>query len=123
VQVVVVDDELPVMQLCARVLELGGYRVDGFTRAEEALARLSTGPADLLVVDYRMPGLSGLEVARRARAARPGLPVMLITGHGSPDVLAEAAAAGVDRVLLKPFTPNELIEAAAALAAPGPDVP
>ncbi|MCL6640911.1 MAG: response regulator [Candidatus Rokubacteria bacterium] len=120
-QVVVVDDELPVMQLCARVLELGGYRVDGFTRAEEALVRLSTAPADLLVVDYRMPGVSGLEVARRARAARPGLPVMLITGHGSPDVLAEAAAAGVDRVLLKPFTPNELIEAAAALAAPGAD--
>lgn len=120
-QVVVVDDELPVMQLCARVLELGGYQVDGFTRAEEALARLRSAPADLLVVDYRMPGVSGLELARRARAARPGLPVMLITGHGSPDVLAEAAAAGVDRVLLKPFTPNELMAAAAALAAPTSD--
>lgn len=120
-QVVVVDDELPVMQLCARVLELGGYQVDGFTRAEEALARLRSAPADLLVVDYRMPGISGVELARRARAARPGLPVMLITGHGSPDVLAEAAAAGVDRVLLKPFTPNELMAAVAALAAPTSD--
>jgi CheY-like chemotaxis protein len=118
VQVVVVDDELPVMQLCARVLELGGYQVDGFTQAEEALARLRSAPADLLVVDYRMPGISGVELARRARTARPGLPVMLITGHGTPDVLAEAAAAGVDRVLLKPFTPNELMAAAAALAAP-----
>jgi CheY-like chemotaxis protein len=119
VRVVVVDDELPVMQLCARVLELDGHQVDGFTRGEEALARLSRAPADLLVVDYRMPGLTGLELARRARAVRPGLPVVLITGHGSADVLAEAAAVGVDRVLLKPFTPNELIAAAAALTSPG----
>ncbi|HXG16658.1 MAG TPA: response regulator [Calidithermus sp.] len=118
-RVVVVDDELPVMQLCARVLELDGHQVDGFTRGEEALARLSRAPADLLVVDYRMPGLTGLELARRARAVRPGLPVVLITGHGSADVLAEAAAVGVDRVLLKPFTPNELIAAAATLTSPG----
>lgn len=119
VRVVVVDDELPVMQLCARVLELDGHQVDGFTRGEEALARLSRAPADLLVVDYRMPGLTGLELARRARAVHPGLPVVLITGHGSADVLAEAAAVGVDRVLLKPFTPNELIATAAALTSPG----
>lgn len=114
-RILVVDDEQPIMQLCVKVLETQGHAVDGFTRGEELLARLADGPADLLVVDYKMPGLNGVEVVRRARALRPGLRIVMITGHGTREVVEEAYAAGVDNVLLKPFTPNELSGAVSIL--------
>ncbi len=104
----VVDDEPPIMQLCVKVLEIEGHTVDGYTRSDQMLERLRTQPVDLLVVDYKMPGLNGIEVVRRARALRPKLRIVMITGHGTPEVINEARAAGVDDVLLKPFTPAEL---------------
>ncbi len=107
-RIVVVDDETSIMQLCVKVLEISGHRVTGFTRGEDVLSTLSAEPADLLVVDYKMPGLNGFEVIRRARALRPGLRVVMITGHGTRDVMGEAAQVGVDGLLLKPFTPTEL---------------
>ena len=122
--IVVVDDEQPIMQLCVKVLEGHGHAVNGFTRGEEVLSKLAVEPADLLVVDYKMPGINGFEVVRRARALRPALRVIMITGHGTQEVLGQASQVGVDRVLLKPFTPNELGEAVAtALAQPGRETP
>lgn len=115
-RILVVDDEQPIMQLCVKVLETQGHTVDGFTRGEELLACLADGPADLLVVDYKMPGLNGVEVVRRARALRPGVRIVMITGHGTREVVQEAYAAGVDNVLLKPFTPNELTGAVSNLS-------
>lgn len=56
-KIVVVDDELSIMQLCVEVLEQDGHRVDGFTRGKDALIELASQPTDLLVVDYKMPGL------------------------------------------------------------------
>lgn len=109
-RIVVVDDESPIMQLCVKVLENSGHTVTGFTRGEDVLSALTSQPADLLVVDYKMPGLNGFEVIRRARALRPDLRVVMITGHGTRDVVGEANQAGVNGLLLKPFTPNELTE-------------
>jgi DNA-binding response OmpR family regulator len=109
--IVVVDDEPPIMQLCVKVLESSGHAVTGFTRGEDVLSTLSSRPADLLVVDYKMPGLNGFELIRRARALRPNLRVLMITGHGTREVMGEANQAGVDGLILKPFTPNELTEA------------
>lgn len=115
--ILVVDDEPPVMQLCTMVLELQGYRVEGFTRGEEFLARLAAVAPDLAVVDYKMPGLAGIEVVRRARVLRPELKVLMITGHGSHEVVREATAAGASGVLLKPFTPAELAQTVSSLLA------
>jgi CheY-like chemotaxis protein len=113
----VVDDERPVMQLCVTVLEIQGHVVEGFTRGEEFLERLAAVTPDLIVVDYKMPGLAGLEVVRQARARMPDLRVVMITGHAAPAVVDEAAAAGVNAVLLKPFTPSELAHTVAATLA------
>lgn len=113
--ILIVDDEPPVMQLCTMVLELQGYRVEGFTRGEDFLARLEAITPDLAVVDYKMPGMSGVEVVRRARARRPGLKVLMITGHGTQEVVREATAAGASGVLLKPFTPAELAQTVSSL--------
>jgi len=118
VNVVIVDDEKPIMQLCMKVLELQGHTVEGFTRGEDAVARLLASPADLLVVDYKMPGLNGVEVVRRVRAARPEQRVVMITGHGTAEVVAEATEVRVNGLLFKPFTPNELVEATVAALKP-----
>ena len=116
--VVIVDDERPIMQLCMKVLELQGYTVEGFTRGEDAVARLLASPADLLVVDYKMPGLNGVEVIRRVRAARPNQRAVMITGHGTAEVVAEATEVRVNGLLFKPFTPSELVEAVVAALKP-----
>jgi two-component system C4-dicarboxylate transport response regulator DctD len=115
--VFVVDDERPIVLLCTTVLELQGHTVEGFTRGEELLARLGTRVPDLLVVDYNMPGLGGLDVVRRARAIHAELRVLLITGHAGQEVVRDADAIGVNRVLLKPFTPAELAATVASVTA------
>jgi len=83
-RILVVDDEAPIMALCLKILGRLGHEVEGVTRGEEALSKLASGPVDLLVVDYKMPGINGFEVVRRARSLHPKLRVVLITGHGNP---------------------------------------
>jgi DNA-binding response OmpR family regulator len=112
--IVVIDDEPLVMQLCVEVLEQDGHVVDGFTRGEDALIKLADQPTDLLVVDCKMPGLNGFEVIQRARSLRPDLRVVMITGDGTSEIIGEAMQVGVNGIILKPFTPNELSTAVAS---------
>jgi DNA-binding response OmpR family regulator len=108
--ILVVDDELPIVQLCMTVLGRGGHEVDGAADGESALAKIAVGPVDLLVVDYKMPGIDGFEVIRRARALNRSLRIVLITGHGTREVVGEAIDGGVNGILVKPFTPDELTQ-------------
>ncbi len=96
------------MALCLKILGRLGHQVEGVTAGAEALSKLAGAPVDLLVVDYKMPGVNGFEVVRRARALQPGLKVVLITGHGTREVIGEAMEGKVNGILVKPFTPDEL---------------
>ena len=107
-KIVVVDDEPTIVLMCRRVLETQGHVVHGFTSAQAALAHLEGEPADLLVVDYKMPELNGLEFIQRAWALRPDLRVVMITAHGTREVISRATQTGVSSIVLKPFTPTEL---------------
>ena len=107
-RILVVDDEPPIMALCLKVLGRLGHEVEGVTAGEEAVSKLAGAPVDLLVVDYKMPGVNAFEVVRRARALRPGIKVVLITGRGTREVLGEAIEGKFDGILVKPFTPEEL---------------
>jgi len=107
-KILVVDDEPTIVLMCRRVLEAQGHEVQGFTNAQAALAQLETDPADLLVVDYKMPDLNGLEFVQKAWALRPGLRVVMITAHGTREVINRATQTGVGSIVLKPFTPTEL---------------
>jgi DNA-binding NtrC family response regulator len=122
VKIVVVDDEPTIVLMCRRVLEAQGHSVQGFTDVHSALARLEGEAADLLVVDYKMPDLNGLEFVQRAWAVRPGLRVVMITAHGTREVVARATESGVGSVVIKPFTPSELARSVAA-AVEGTDAP
>jgi CheY-like chemotaxis protein len=117
VKIVVVDDEPTIVLMCRRVLEGQGHIVHGFTDVQAALVQLQAEAADLLVVDYKMPELNGLEFIQRAWAMRPGLRVVMITAHGTREVIARATQSGVQTVVLKPFTPSELARGVAAAVA------
>lgn len=105
--ILVLDDEPSIVQMCVKVLQSQGHTVQGFTKATDALAHLEAQAADLLVVDYKMPEVTGIDFIKRAWALRPDMRVVMITAHGTREVITRANETGVN-VVLKPFTPGEL---------------
>src|SRR5262249_31993707 len=95
----------------ARLLRAAGYRTETFADAESFLAHLPTHSPDCLILDVRMPGLSGIELHKRLAAERRGMPTIFITGHGDSMMAARAIDAGAAGFLLKPFEDEQLLEA------------
>lgn len=102
--VLVVDDEPDVAQLLERMLVARGYKVTSFTSSEEALAAFRNEPNEFraVVTDQTMPRLTGIELARRLKALRPSVPVILTTGYGET-VASTPVGACVDAVAGKPL--------------------
>ena len=115
-RVIVVDDEPAVRTIVRRMLEAAGYVVEEAGDAIEACATIDkTGPLDLLISDFRMPDLTGDEVARRFRAAKPDVKVLFITGYAD-DLFAERSLLWDGEAFLeKPFNRKGLLEAASLL--------
>jgi PAS domain S-box-containing protein len=114
--VLLVDDEPSVRAITRRLLERAGYRVLEAADGHEALS-IAARPdvrVDLLLTDMVMPGLTGQQVVVRFRAARPGVPIVAITGYAgeSPQVVA-AGEAGLSGLVTKPFSADALIRAVA----------
>jgi DNA-binding NtrC family response regulator len=107
-KILIVDDAGPVVVLCVNVLQALGYAVKGANRGEAAVELMRKEPFDLMVLDYKMPGMTGFEVFQQARVLHPGMAVVLVTGHGTPEVVSEAQRLGFSAILLKPFTSDEL---------------
>jgi PAS domain S-box-containing protein len=117
-RILYLDDEASLVSLATRLLERLGYHVSGFTDAEDALAALSAHPLefDLVVTDFSMPGVSGLEVAEHVATLRSDLPVMLASGYLTDDLKTKARAAGIRHLLYKPNTVEDLVDAVHRLA-------
>ena len=107
-KILIVDDAGPVVVLCVNVLQALGYAVKGANRGEAAVELLRKESFDLMVLDYKMPGMTGFEVFQHARTLHPGMAVVLVTGHGTPEIINEATRLGFSAILLKPFTSDEL---------------
>ena len=107
-KILVVDDASPVVVLCVNVLQALGYAVKGANRGETAVELLRKEAFDLVVLDYKMPGMTGFDVFEQARILHPGMAVVLVTGHGTPEIVNEANRMGFSAILLKPFTSDEL---------------
>jgi len=105
-KVLVVDDDPVVGASITRVLSAKGYAVISAADGPEALERIANEDYDVVYTDIKMPGMSGLEVARRVRASRPWLPVVIITGYGTADNELEAREIGTDGFLRKPLAPD-----------------
>ena len=109
-RVIYVDDDEGMGFLVTRLLKRRGYRVSTFLDPEQALEALRAAPADcdLLVTDFNMPRLSGLDVANAAASIRPDLPVVLISGYITDSTREAARVVGIRHVIEKANTAEEL---------------
>ncbi len=107
-QILVVDDEPAVRRALERALRLDKYDVELAVDGEEALDRLSERPVDAVILDVMMPGVDGLEVCRRMRAAGDKTPVLMLTARDAIDDRVLGLDVGADDYLVKPFALREL---------------
>mgnify|MGYP001096713447 FL=1 len=107
-RILIVDDELLMRESLAGWLERDGHEVNTAASGEAALAMCAERRFDILLVDIKMEGISGLEVLRRVKESDPDVAVVMITAYGSISSAIEAMKNGAFDYLLKPFDPNEL---------------
>ncbi|MFP4470098.1 MAG: sigma-54-dependent transcriptional regulator [Bacteroidales bacterium] len=108
--ILVIDDDEFTLSLLVTVLSRAGYRVSKAASGESGLYTLEKEVPDLVVTDYKMPGISGLEVLREITRSRPGLPVIMLTGHGDVSLTIKAIQAGAYDFIEKPIKNWELLE-------------
>ena len=115
--ILVVEDEEPLTMLLRYNLEAAGYEVDAAGRGDEAEVRLKERIPDLVILDWMLPGISGIELCRRLRA-RDGtaqLPILMLTARGEEDERIRGLATGADDYVVKPFSLPELMARVRAL--------
>lgn len=112
--VAVVDDDEAVRDSMEFLLQVSGYAVATFDSAAAFLGRPGGHAIAAIVMDHHMPGLTGLQLAAQLRAAGNRVPILLITGSPSPDIVARAAELGIEKVLEKPPSDGELLSFVAA---------
>lgn len=109
--VFVIDDEPSVRRSLSRLLKTAGYRVQAFGSAKEFLEHQREGGACCIVLDVRLPELSGLELQQALTDADRALPIVFITGHGDIPTSVRAMRAGATDFLTKPFDASDLLAA------------
>jgi FixJ family two-component response regulator len=109
--VFVVDDDLSVRQGLERLLRAVGWKVETFASAQEFLARRKENIPSCLVLDVRLPGLSGLDLQKRIMEANREIPIVFITGHKDVPTSVRAMKAGAVEFLVKPFSEQDLLDA------------
>jgi two-component system phosphate regulon response regulator PhoB len=116
-RILIVEDEEPLTLLLSYNLEAEGYAVETAMRGDEAELRISESPPDLVILDWMLPGLSGIELARRLRArpATARLPIIMLTARGEEGERVRGLATGADDYVVKPFSLPELIARVGAL--------
>lgn len=121
--VLVVDDEKTVCNSCKKILTREGYNVDVALSGEEALSKVKGNEFDVLITDWKMPQLDGIEVAKRIKKENPNIAVVMITGYPSVETSIQAMRSGISDYVPKPFTPAELSDAMIRALAKGQAVP
>src|SRR6266480_6185867 len=106
--ILIADDDEVSCQLFAETLESDGFRVNQVTSGDTALSSLDGEPYDLLVIDVRMPGMSGLDVTRIVHEKYPALPIIVMTAFGSIETAVEAIHEGAFDFISKPMNLAEL---------------
>lgn len=108
-RVLIVDDDVDFAREMRDLLEVAGYSVRSCFDGATAVQRCLHEPFDAMILDLRMPGLSGREVCRTVRAALPAFPIIAVTG-GDEDDLALEGPAAPGHILRKPFSPSRLLQ-------------
>lgn len=111
--ILVVDDEATMRRSLADILRLEGYHVQMAKSGDEAIQRLQSETYDLILLDLKMPGMSGVEVLRFSARIAPETQVILLTAHGSLESAIEALRLGAQDYLLKPSSPEMILASVA----------
>jgi two-component system response regulator FixJ len=106
----VVDDDYDVLTSLRFLLETEGFDVRTFRSGSAVLGSSTRRDADCLVVDYKMAGIDGLELAYRLRGLDVSTPIVLITGYPDENIAAKASSTGVRQVLFKPNLEDSLVD-------------
>ena len=116
-RILIIEDEEPLTLLIRYNLEAEGYEVDAVARGDEADLRLREEAPDLVLLDWMLPGLSGIELCRRIRARRETerLPIIMLTARGEEGDRVRGLATGADDYIVKPFSVPELLARIRAL--------
>jgi CheY-like chemotaxis protein len=101
-EILIVDDEPEVADVLARSLQRQGHRTTVVHSGEEALASLTRLTPDAMFLDVSMPGMNGLDVMAEVKRLKPGLPVVIITGHATADEVERVKTLGAVDVIQKP---------------------
>jgi two-component system, NtrC family, response regulator AtoC len=107
-RIFIVDDDEGLVHFLSRLFERQGYEVSSINDGAAALERLAREQFDLILLDYKMPGLSGLDTLKQIRAAQVRTPVIIITAYGTTETAIETMKRGAYDYLLKPFDTEEL---------------
>ncbi|UZD65642.1 sigma-54-dependent transcriptional regulator [Marinobacter sp. AN1] len=108
-QILIVDDEKSFVRSMAFALSEAGFHTRSAHTGEDALTLLADEPADLVLLDLRLPGMHGMEVLAEVTRLYPGLPVIMISAHGDTRAAVQAVKAGATDYLTKPFALDELL--------------
>ncbi len=107
-RILVIDDDEGIREACSTVLERERYIPVLAETGEMGLELLKKEDFDLVIVDLKLPGISGMDVLKRSREDNPEIPVIMITGYATVETAVEAMKAGAFDYLVKPFSPDEL---------------
>lgn len=107
----IVDDDEPVRDSISSLVRSAGYRTALFDSAEAFLQSDDMRDAACLILDIRMPGMSGLELQRRLSDMKRSIPIVFLTAHGDDELRARALGQGAAAFLLKPFADEALLSA------------
>lgn len=113
--ILLIDDEEAFVTTLQERLEMRGYSPRVALDGQSGLDMITQDPPEVVVLDLRMPGMSGLEVLRRIRRQWPGLPVIMLSGHGSDQDFEACVNLGAARYHKKPLDIEELLESIRAV--------
>jgi DNA-binding NtrC family response regulator len=108
--ILVVDDDKMILELVKCILKREGIVAHCVSSGEEALEQIKERPFSLMITDFNMPGLNGLELSKKGLEIAPQMPIIMDTSGISPKITRQAMEIGISKVLAKPFLPNELLE-------------
>src|SRR5271157_5106609 len=116
-KILLIEDDRGAASALQKVLQAEGYGVDVAERGDQGLAQAMAAPFDLVLTDLKLPGLNGLELTERLHGAKPKLPIIIMTAHGTTETAIQATRLGAYEYLIKPFEAEEVLDLAASAVA------
>jgi nitrogen regulation protein NR(I) len=113
-RILLIEDDLSTASAVRKVLLSEGYAVDLAERGDDGLSQAKTITFDLVLTDLKLPGLSGMDLIAQLHDAKPKLPIIMMTAHGTTETAIEATKLGAYEYVVKPFEADELLDLVAS---------